>query len=152
MQLYSYCTTGWNTVVFDCTCNTQNSLLLLPTSLTCIASCAIIILPGPCRVAFVFEGDSFSCCSNLWAGSVSVTNHTYSTHLSHLQSFHLSKTTLTLLGPHSSTCVSGLWRLLQSQYHRRHFFLTCHFEPTFVANVDLLVQILTFDHLYGSLV
>jgi len=73
-------------------------------------------------------------------------------HTSQLQFFHLTKTMLTLLGPHSSTCVSGLWRLLQWQYHRSHFFLMCHFEPTFVANVDLLVQILTFDHLYGSLV
>jgi len=27
MQLYSYCTAGWNIVVFDCTCNAQNSLL-----------------------------------------------------------------------------------------------------------------------------
>jgi len=26
MQLYTYCTTGWNIVVFDCMCNTQKIL------------------------------------------------------------------------------------------------------------------------------
>jgi len=34
-------------------------------SLTCIASCAIIILLGPCRDGFVLDGDSFSCCNSL---------------------------------------------------------------------------------------
>jgi hypothetical protein len=48
-----------------------------------MASCAIIILLGPCRVGFVLEGDSFSCCSSLWAENIPVAKQTYNATFSH---------------------------------------------------------------------